>query len=209
MIVWAGIAVLSLAVTTPDSVWDRLGTLKDVTNEETAEGSARQRMEIWKVASAIFMENAVTGVGMGAYHKSHYVTSQRPVFDPIALGARDTHSTYLSLLAENGLPGLLLFLTVVGATVLDAERTRRRAKVDHPAGALQLYYMELGLLGFLVAGIWGTYGQLVLTYLHLALIYATAQVLKAEMLPAGPPLVRRASTLNGRFARSVARGRAR
>jgi O-antigen ligase len=200
---------VALVFATPDSVWQRLGTLKDVTSEETAEGSARQRMEIWKIASTIFAENAVTGVGMGAYPKFHYVTSQRPVFDPIGLGARDSHSTYLNLLAETGLPGLLFFLTVVGTTVLDAERTRRRAKATQPAGALQLYYMELGLLGFLVAGIWGTYGQLVLTYLHLALIHATAQILKAEMLPAAPPVLRRGSTLNGQIARPVVRGRGR
>ena len=84
------------------------------------------------------------------------------------------------LLAETGLPGLVLFLAVIWSTVLGAERTRRRAKIRNPAGAMQLYYMELGLLGYLVAGIWGSYGQLVLTYLHIAVIYATAQVLKEE-----------------------------
>jgi O-antigen ligase len=196
MLLWGGLAIVFLAFVAPDSVWKRLGTLKDVTNEENAaqasdEGSARQRLEIWKVAATIFAENPVTGVGLGTYPKEHYIVSQRSVFNPTALGARDTHSTYLNLLAEIGLPGLLFFLTVIGAAILDAERTRRRAATVRPAGSRQLFYLELGLFGYLVAGIWGTYGQLVLTYLHIALISATAQVLKEELAPAAGPLPRR------------------
>lgn len=196
MLLLGGLAVVFLAFVAPDSVWQRLGTLKDVTNEESAaqasdEGSARQRMEIWKVAATIFAENPVTGVGLGAYSKEHYVVAQRPAFNPTAQGPRDTHSTYLNLMAEAGLPGLLFFFAVIGATVLDAERTRRRAATVRPAAARQLFYLELGLFGYLVAGVWGTYGQLVLTYLHLALIYATAQVVKGELAPPAAPLLRR------------------
>jgi putative inorganic carbon (hco3(-)) transporter len=196
MLLWGGLAVVFLAFVAPDSVWERLGTLRDVTNEENAaqasdEGSARQRLEIWKVAATIFAENPVTGVGLGAYPKEHYIVAQRAVFNPTALGARDTHSTYLNLLAETGLPGLLFFLAVVGAAVLDAERTRRRAGAVRSAESRQLFYLELGLFGYLVAGIWGTYGQLVLTYLHIALIFATAQVLKEELAPMAAPRLRR------------------
>jgi probable O-glycosylation ligase (exosortase A-associated) len=196
MLLWGGLAVVFLAFIAPDSVWQRLGTIRDVTNEENAaqandEGSARQRLEIWKVATTIFVENPVTGVGLGAYGKEHYITAQRPVFNPTAQGARDTHSTYLNLLAETGLPGLLFFLAVVGTTVLQAERTRRRAAKKRPAESRQLLYLELGLFGYLVAGIWGSYGQLVLTYLYIALIYATAQLLEEELAPLAAPVRRR------------------
>ena len=195
MLLWAVVATVAVVFATPDSVWMRLRTLQDVTNEQTAAhagdaSSARQRLEIWKVASTVFAENPVTGVGLGAYPKVHYTTAQRAVFDPIAHGARDPHSTYLSLLAETGLPGLLLFLALIGTTVVEAERTRRLAKATQPGAALQLFYMELGLLGFLVAGIWGSYNQIVLTYLHLALIYVASQVLKTEASRGAAPLVR-------------------
>jgi probable O-glycosylation ligase (exosortase A-associated) len=213
-LIWGAVALAALAFVTPDSVWRRLGTLKDVTNEQAAvqandEGSARQRLEIWKVATTIFTENPILGVGLGAYSKAHYVTSQRPVFDPTALGARDTHSTYLNLLAETGLPGLLLFLTVIFSTVFDAERTRRRARIRNPAGAMQLYYMELGLLGYLVAGIWGTYGQLVLTYLHIAIIFAATQILKEERPPVALAVPRRGLQPAPRSMPAAVRGRGR
>jgi hypothetical protein len=102
-----------------------------------------------------------------------------------------------------------LFLTVIGATVLDAERTRRRAKLRNPAGAMQLFYMELGLLGYLVAGIWGTYGQLVLTYLHIAIIYATTQILKEERPPVALAVPRRGMQPTPRSTPAAVRGRGR
>ncbi len=134
----AGAAAVVIALAAPSSVWQRLGTSLNVTNAQSAatahdEGSARQRLEIWRVARTIFAENPITGVGLGAYSDAHYVYSQRPEFDPIALGHRDAHSTYFHLLAETGAVGFVLFFTMVGATVYDAERTRRRAKTLQPA----------------------------------------------------------------------------
>jgi hypothetical protein len=52
-----------------------------------------------------------------------------------------------------------------------AERVRRAARRVVPADALLLLYLELGLLAFLVAGIWGSYESLPPTYVHLVLIW--------------------------------------
>jgi probable O-glycosylation ligase (exosortase A-associated) len=175
----------------PASLWIRLGTLREVTNEQSAakvqdDMSARQRLELWKVAKTIALENPVTGVGLGAYKNAHYVYAQRPSFDPIALGHRDPHSTYLSLLAETGVVGFCLFFGMVGTTLMEADRTRRRAKHTHPARAAQLFYMEVGLFGYFVAGIWGSYSTMVLTYLYLTLIYAATQMLRRELTTPAP-----------------------
>lgn len=184
----AGVAAAVIAIAAPSSVWNRLGTISHVTSAESAatvkdEGSARQRWEIWRVAETIFAEHPITGVGLGAYSNAHYVYSQRAEFNPTARGARDSHSTYLKLLAESGLVGFILYFGMVGATVYDAERTRRRAKTSHPARATQIFYMEVGLFGYFVAGIWGSYAIIVLTFLYIAVLYATTQVLKAELAP--------------------------
>jgi probable O-glycosylation ligase (exosortase A-associated) len=207
----AAAVVVIAAVAAPDSVWERLSTLKQVVSPDVGvevndEGSARQRLEIWKVARTIALENPVTGVGLGAYNSAHYVYAQRPVFDPTALGPRDAHDTYLRILAETGIPGLLLFLGIIGSIVLDAERTRRRLRATRPARALQLYYMELGLLGYLVAGIWGSYGELVLTYLHLSVIFAATQILKEGDAPARVRGPRAPARFRSTVARSVVRG---
>jgi probable O-glycosylation ligase (exosortase A-associated) len=207
----AGLVGIVVFLFAPASLWKRLGTISDVTNEQSAakvqdDMSARQRLELWKVARTIAVENPLTGVGLGAYKDAHYVYAQRPIFDPLALGHRDPHSTYFSLLAETGVVGFLLFFAMVGMTLRNAERTRRRARLTHPARAAQLYYMEVGLFGYFVAGIWGSFSMMVLTYLYLTVIYAATEMLKQELVL---PLPQRDRTLTvastaSRFRRRVA-----
>ena len=184
----AGVVVVSVA---PSNVWERVRGLSNATDtaqldKVDREGSARQRFEIWKVATAISREHPVFGVGFGAYSLAHHDYALRPDFNPTARGYRDTHSTYLNLLAEAGPLGLLLFVGLVLSTVIQAERIRRRARQALPSAAHQLLYLELGLLGFFVASIWGSYSKLTFTYIHLALIYATAQATALELASLGP-----------------------
>ena len=105
--------------------------------------------------------------------------------DPTALGQRDTHSTYLNVLAETGYPGLLLFLALLWVAVHEAEQARRHCRRAQPRLALQLKYLELGLLAFLVAGVWGSFGKLSFLYLHLALLWSVAQNAAPAVQPAG------------------------
>lgn len=191
------VAAVVIALAVPSSTWTRLSTISDVTNAESAakvqdEGSARQRLELWRVARRIFIEHPIVGVGLGAYQDAHYVYAMRPEFNPIALGHRDAHSTYYRLLAESGLVGFVLFFGMIGVTVYDAERTRRRA-VAYPALATQIFYMEVGLVGYFVAGIWGSYSSMVLTYIYIAVLYSATQLLKGDLpLPGQALRARRA-----------------
>jgi O-antigen ligase len=212
----AGAAVAAVLIAAPDSVWNRLGTIKQIgTEDERAVArdanlsSTEQRLEIWKVARAIIAENPVTGVGLGAYPEAHYTYSQRPMFDPIALGHRDTHSTYLKIAAEMGIPGLMLFLLVVAMPLIAAERVRRRLKTTQPARALQLHFLVLGVIGYFVAGIWGSYGALVPTYLYLCIVHATATAMQQHALQLrGAPVrarLRRGSVTPATLARDTVR----
>jgi probable O-glycosylation ligase (exosortase A-associated) len=194
----------------PDSAWQRFSTLKETSqdkvdrNRSMAEGSTVQRLEIWKVARTIVAENPITGVGMGAYPQAHFKYSQRTQFDPIALGKRDTHSTYLNLMAETGIPGFLLFAGILIATLRGAHRARRQSAGRFPDLAAQLFYLEVGLYGFLVAGIWGSYGELAPTYLYIAILCAVTMVMTHDvagqrLLPRGAMLAssRRAAPVQG------------
>jgi hypothetical protein len=55
-----------------------------------------------------------------------------------------------------------------------AERTRRALRRALPEDAAMLLYLELGLLAYFVAGIWGSYGKLSLTYVHTLVLWAYA-----------------------------------
>ena len=179
-------AAALLAYVTPSSVWTRLGGVRRVTSTAQLdavdpEGSARQRFEIWRVAARIIREHRVLGVGLGAYKLEHLRVSRSAEFNPTARGARDTHSTVLNVAAETGVVGLLLFLLLIGTAVRDAERVRRAGRTLLPAGARQLLYLELGLLAYFVAGVWGSYAHLAFTYLHVALIVSATAILRQEL----------------------------
>jgi probable O-glycosylation ligase (exosortase A-associated) len=179
------IAVVAVMLA-PADVWDRMSGLGRATsvsglNQVDTEGSARQRFEIWRVASTIAAEEPIFGVGSGAYPIVHQIVAQRPQFDRTAAGARDAHSTYLVALAETGIPGLILFLAVFVVTVWETDRVRRQCRKTLPRTSLEIAYLELGLLALFIAGIWGSYTRLTFTYLHLLLLASVAAAARKEL----------------------------
>jgi probable O-glycosylation ligase (exosortase A-associated) len=191
-----------LAMVAPASVWERLGTLQHATSTQTLDdmdgkgGSARQRHEIWRVAFRMIGENPVTGVGIGAYKPNHEAYAASAEFNPTARGKRDTHSLYFNVLAETGAPGLALYLLMLASVLVMVERTRRRLRRVNEAAARQLLLLQAGLVGFLVASIFGSLPYLPHLLLHLVLLYALAMLHRGEMagvaatLTAGTPRTR-------------------
>jgi O-antigen ligase len=175
-----GLAAALGAAVAPRSTWERfaglanLGTSTEDLKAVDPEGSAEQRFELWKVARRMIIEHPVTGVGWGAYGFEHRVYALRPEFKPTARGMRDTHSTLLNVAAEVGIPGVIIFAGVFVSAVAFAERIRRAARKLRPGDATMLLYLELGLLAYFVAGIFGSYAKLSLTYVHTMLLWAFA-----------------------------------
>ena len=179
---------VAIAFFAPNGVWQRVAGLKHLTtteqlNQVDQEGSARQRFEIWRVASKIIREHPLTGIGIGAYPLAHAAYAQGEEFDRTAAGARDTHSTYLNVLAETGIPGAIVFFGLVLSVAFGAERTRRQCKARAPRLALPLFFLEIGLLAFLTAGIFDSFASSSFLYIHLALLWATAELTRAELSP--------------------------
>jgi O-antigen ligase len=178
--------IVAVAFFAPNGVWERVAGLQHLTstehlNQVDQEGSARQRFEIWRVATKMIRENALTGVGLGAYPAAHAVYAQGEEFDRIAAGARDTHSTYLNVLAETGVPGAIAFCGLIVSVIVGAERTRRQCKVRAPRLALPLFFLEIGLLAFFTAGIFDSFDSSAFLYIHLALLWTTAEVTRSEL----------------------------
>ena len=169
---------LGVVAVAPSGVWQRVRGLSEVTDNldrVDPEGSAKARFQIWQVALKIIDDHPVTGVGWGAYPFAHAEYAPVSGVDPTVYGFRDTHSTVLNVLAETGVPGLVLFLALLWGAMRDAERARRMCVRVQPRLALQLRYLELGLLAFLVAGVFGSFAKLAILYLHLVLLWVVAQ----------------------------------
>ncbi len=178
-----GIVVALVAnFTVPQTLWDRLSGIQKLTSTDTiaeadTEGSAGQRFEILKVGWQIFLDHPVFGVGLGAYPLANNMYSP-------SLGKRDTHNTYVNLAAEVGLPGLAIWCALVGSVLLRAYGIRRRAAES--LLKVQNYWLSQTIIGFLVAGIFGSFAPLNLLYLILSVLACSTTLLQNTTRSANP-----------------------
>jgi O-antigen ligase len=194
-LLWAAAVSIVIIPFVPKSAWERFSGMKALTSTSTVaqadpEGSAEARYNIWRVARVIIRENPVSGVGLGAYTYVHNITAPRVGVPDAALGKRDTHSTYLNVAAETGFPGLVLFVVMILTVAVPAERMRRRVRGTPRSG--QLLALELGLLGFLLAGVFGSFAKLSFLYVQLATLWAVSALAREEST-AGLPVERSAT----------------
>ena len=198
-------ACLGLALyLAPASFWERMQGLSKGTSVETigemdAEGSARQRFAVLQAATRIIRDHPGVGVGFGAYEFAQHR------YNP-ALGYLDTHNTYLNVLAETGVPGLALFLGIVISVLRGVRDARRRAGRVLPVEAEMLRWLQYALVGYLIAGVFGSFAKLAFLYVYLALLWCAARVVSAEGVAPSARAPRlphpdRATTAAQRFAR--------
>ena len=169
---FVGIVGLALLLA-PAALWERLGGLGKATNVETIremdpEGSAEQRFAVLKTAARIIADHPVLGIGLGAYHLANADYSPD-------LGLKDTHNTYMNVAAETGVPGLILFLALVGSVLLSARAARRGAGPAAAAQAEEVRWLQYSVTGYLVAAVFGSYARLAVSYLFLALLWSAAR----------------------------------
>ncbi len=74
-----------------------------ISSFDAAEGSNAGRILIWQNAIEVFKQNPVIGVGVGNYPltQDEFISSRSPI---------NAHNTYLEIVTELGLSGLLLWL---------------------------------------------------------------------------------------------------
>jgi O-antigen ligase len=185
----------------PAAFWDRMAGLGKASRVETIgemdpEGSARQRFAVLQTALRIINDHPLLGVGLGAYDRAN------ADYNP-ALGHLDTHNTYLNIIAETGLPGLVFFLAIVTIVVRGAQDARRRARRALPAEAESLRWLQYALVGYLTAGVFGSYSGLTFPYIFLALLWSASQAVRAQCkaVSAAQPPVRADEDLNPLAAR--------
>lgn len=112
-------AVVYLAVFAPST-----------TSEHLTSSNSAGRTDLWRVGVRMWKANPVVGVGADNFPvvSSHYVQQPGQITraDLIVDVPKVTHNTYLEILDELGIPGLIIFLTLLGASVAAALRAARR-----------------------------------------------------------------------------------
>src|SRR6185436_13876003 len=109
---------------------------------------AAERFAVLQTAARILADNALFGVGFGAYARANHD------YNP-AVGKRDTHNTYVNIAAETGLPGLALFLAMIVSVLLAVNRARRVANRGSTL-AETLRWLHMGWIGFMLAALFGS-----------------------------------------------------
>jgi O-antigen ligase len=177
-----------IAALVPAATWHRLGSITSLSEtvakrdkegplssetkyDQWASASARQRFDILKTGLHIAASHPVVGVGIGCYREANGRYAPQ-------LGERDAHNTYVSLAAEMGFPGLLLWLGMVTSVLLHVRR--RRALLEADDRTIQIVWIERAVIGYLVAGFFGSYAGLTIFYLFLGILWAASNVLGSD-----------------------------
>jgi O-antigen ligase len=175
-----------IAVLVPAASWHRLASITHLTTtigeadkrgrpptsgdrfDQFAAVSAVQRFEILKTGLHIAASHPVLGVGIGGYREANSRYAPQ-------LGRLDAHNTYVSLAAEIGFPGLLLWLGLVGSVL--ARVRGRRAHLVADDRTIQILWIERAVIGFLVAGFFASSADLTMLYLFLGILWAASNML--------------------------------
>ena len=106
------------------------------------DGSAQGRINAWRTSWRVFLDYPLTGVGPN--NLAAVFLRYSPEDDRV----RVAHNAYLQLLAECGLPALLLFLGAIGATWWRLQRLRGRTAL--PWVEVQARMFQISIAGYLV-----------------------------------------------------------
>jgi O-antigen ligase len=146
-------AGLLLYAVVPQSYIDEMATI-----QQTDEGTAKGRRFLWAAAWNMFLDNPVMGVGASnsAFLVGRY---QATDFEGREYNERDwsgtvIHSMWYTMVAEQGAPGTLLFLAVMGRQFLVVYRLRRDVHASRGASddlARQVDCFGIGLNGATMA----------------------------------------------------------
>ncbi len=189
LIKFGALAALGIVLMAPGAVWERFSRMKFLFDTDTigeADSSAEQRYVLLQIATTIAKEHLVSGVGLGAYSEAHGMYAEERQEWQMGRGNRDAHNMYVSLVAESGLPGLALFLCMLGSALLRAMRTERALRTRFPLEAEQLRILRFGLVAYLIAATFGSFHRVSFLYLYLAVLWSAATLF--EELLARPEL---------------------
>jgi O-antigen ligase len=175
-----GVAVLVVLVLllAPGSYWERIATMlpgddppASATDYDRG-GLYVARWTIWKSAFQLLISNPLLGVGTGAFDIAEGLSHEGRGKWSAA------HNAFLQVGAENGVPGLVLFVWLIARGFLNA-RASLRVVQQHTAlrpYRWLLHGLSLSLLAYVVGGLALSQGYSVMLYALLALSAALRDV---------------------------------
>ena len=143
----AVIASLAALPFIPLNLEERIESIQEYQQDPSAIG----RLQAWTTGYHLALARPLTGGGFRAFNDETVWERYHP---GEFLAARDAHSLYFEVLGEHGFLGLGLYFTLLGFTLVNVRRIRKRWRAHQEHGWLARYaeMTELALYPFLVAG---------------------------------------------------------
>lgn len=141
-------------------------------HEEGIDESAMGRIHAWNAAVSMAVRRPLTGVGLDNFVPNYFFYSDH--WDGMN---HAVHSTWFGVLGETGLPGLIVFITMIAMTARSLLRTLPRISPDAtmiPVRAAGLGLIS-GVAGFCVSGTFLTQGFTWPVYVLVALSAALSR----------------------------------
>ena len=198
----AGVLALGLALAAPAGYWAQMLTMFAPSNDYNVTSSTG-RVEVWKRGLGYFASNPATGLGINNFGRAEGLISDRAVAwasDHSEEGVKwsAAHNSFIQILAEEGLPGFLLFAYLVFGGVWQMYKLQKRLPKTWEKGDAEerfLFamprYLPIVLLTFAASGSLVSFAYLDPMYLIAALmtgLYHSIEVKLAAQAaaPTGP-----------------------
>lgn len=141
----AGLCIAAGVVFMPAQWTQRMDTI----DEYEQDGSALGRLNAWAFARNLAADHPIFGGGFQAFTKDLFLQ-----YAPNPADHHDAHSIYFEVLAEQGYPGLVLFLSIGVLIFLTCGRVRRQCRDASQADWIfQLAgFIQVSLIGYAVGG---------------------------------------------------------
>jgi len=145
-----------------------------------ADGAVRGRATVNLAALNIFLDHPLLGVGPGQTNLYTEEYSARHAFRRI-VGTRRAHNMYLEELADTGILGFALFMTIVLITLFRLARLRRRYSQSHSSSAHIAVGLFLAIVAYLFTAMFLHLSYVRFYWLLLALGGAAINVLGEDL----------------------------
>lgn len=172
---------LGLVLASPPGYWDQMLTVLHP-KQDYNWSSQTGRKEVFLRGIGYMMSNPVTGIGVDNFARAEGLYSDRAEehkWDPNTPGIKwsAAHNSFLQAAAEMGIPGLVLFCTLVFGSIWQCLRIRKQMPSHWYKGDAEekfLYYtavyLPVALFGFAVGGFFVSFAYMDLVYVLAAFV---------------------------------------
>ena len=175
----AGVLALVICLTVsipfvPDAWFDRIGTIAEYEHDTSTLG----RFNAWATGWNVFKDRPLTGGGFQTYTWKTFAR-----YSPEPDNVHDVHSIYFEVLGEHGLPGTIIFFSMIASAMISAQKMKKiwaRRKDNWASDLCDAVFISLA--AYLGGGLFLGRASFDLFYHMIALVVVLKGMLKDQLL---------------------------